>query len=107
MPRPAGCLMITGMVDKPTFLVRYRYVPEMESRRAPHRTAHLEWLRRLADAGKLVLAGATLEPVDTGLLIFRAEDAYAVRRMLLDDPYAHANLIVSHTVRSIGLAVGG
>jgi uncharacterized protein len=99
--------MITGMVDKPTFLVRYRYVPEMESRRTPHRTAHLEWLRRLFETGRLVLAGATLEPVDTGLLIFRADDTYAVRQLLLDDPYAHANLIVRVTVRPIGLAFGG
>ncbi|MBT8225000.1 MAG: hypothetical protein HKP61_11830 [Dactylosporangium sp.] len=90
-----------------TFVVTYRYVPEMEHRRTPHRQDHLRWLRELAETDRLVLAGATRDPVDTAILIVRAEDAYAVRRLLLDDPYARASLIVDTTVRPIGLAVGG
>ncbi|MEH1127434.1 YciI family protein [Micromonospora sp. CPCC 206061] len=91
----------------PTFLVMYQYVPDMEQRRTEHRPAHLDWLRQLADAGRMVLAGATLDPVDTAVLVVRGEDVLAVRRMLLDDPYAAANLIVGVTVRPMGVAVGG
>jgi uncharacterized protein YciI len=91
----------------PTFVVTYRYVPDMEQRRTPHRPDHLDWIRGLAAAGTVLLAGATLDPVDTAILIFRAADGYAVRRLLLDDPYARANLIVDAAVRPIGLAVGG
>jgi uncharacterized protein YciI len=100
--------MIVGMAEGlRTFMVMYRYVPEMEERRVPHRQEHLGWLREAAEAGQLILAGATRDPVDTGILIVRAEDGYAVRRLLLDDPYARANLIVGITVRQVGLAVGG
>lgn len=100
--------MIGGMTETlPTFLVIYQYVPDMEQRRTPHRPAHLDWLRERAEAGRLILAGATLDPVDTAVLIFRGEDVLAVRRMLLDDPYAAANLITGVTVRPMGLAVGG
>jgi uncharacterized protein YciI len=100
--------MIVGMAENlRTFMVMYRYVPEMEKRRTPHRPDHLAWLREAAEAGQMILAGATLEPVDTGILIVRAEDAHAVRRLLLDDPYAKANLIVGITIRPVGLAVGG
>jgi uncharacterized protein len=90
-----------------TFMVTYRYVPGMEQRRTPHREAHLAWLREQAGAGRLLLAGATRDPVDTGLLLVRATDPEAVRRLLRDDPYAAANLIAGVTVRPIGLAVGG
>ena len=93
--------------DRPTFLVIYRYVEDMENRRTPYRPEHLGWLGRLHEAGRLVLAGATREPVDTGVLIFRDDDADAVRQLLTEDPYAKAGLITGVEVRPIGLAFGG
>lgn len=93
--------------DVSTFLVTYRYVPDMEQRRAQRRADHLAWLRAGAEEGWMVLAGATLDPVDSAVLIVKASDGYAVRRRLLDDPYASANLIVGVEVRPIGLAIGG
>lgn len=100
--------MIVGMADQlPAFVVTYRYVPDMEHRRTPYRQSHLDWLRGLAAAGVLALAGATSDPVDTGILVVRAQDAFAVRRLLLDDPYAAANLIVEVSVRPFGVAIGG
>jgi uncharacterized protein len=90
-----------------TFLVIYTYVADMEQRRVPHRQDHLAWLRELADGGTLLLAGATREPVDNGVLVLRAADVHEVRRLLLDDPYAAANLISGVVVRPLGLAVGG
>jgi len=96
------------MAEQPsTFLVVYRYVPDMERRRAPHREAHLEWLRELAAGGQVVLAGAVLDPVDSAVLVIRAQDLHAARQMLLDDPYARANLITEVVTRPMGLAVGG
>ncbi len=93
--------------DLPTFLVTYQYVPDMESRRAPYRQDHLVWLRALAGAGQLVFAGATVEPVDTGLLVVRGASVLDVRHLLLRDPYAQADLITAVTVRRLGIAVGG
>jgi uncharacterized protein len=90
-----------------TFLVTYRYVPDMEQLRTPVRPDHLAWLRQLADAGQLLLAGATIGPVDSAILLFRAEDSYAVRQLLIGDPYAKANLVVDASIRQIGLAIGG
>ncbi|GLI02505.1 hypothetical protein Pa4123_77830 [Phytohabitans aurantiacus] len=99
--------MIGGMAETlPTFLVIYQYVPDMEQRRTESRPAHIAWLKERAEAGRLILAGATLDPVDSAVLIVRGEDILAVRRMLLDDPYAAANLIVGVTVRPMGVAVG-
>jgi uncharacterized protein YciI len=91
----------------PTFLASYTYVPDMEQRRTAHRPDHLAFLRGLADRGTLLLAGATLEPVDAAVLILRASDVHEVRRLLLDDPYSVANLITGVTVRPFGIAIGG
>lgn len=101
------CWMIEPMAELSTFLVTYRYVPGMEERRGPSRPDHLAWLRGLADAGTMLVAGATLDPVDSAVLIVRAVDVHAVRHLLLDDPYAKANLIVEVSVRPMGLAIGG
>ena len=90
-----------------SFLAIYTYVADMEQRRVPHREAHLAWLRGLAERGTLLVAGATREPPDTGMLVLRGADVLEVRRLLLDDPYAAANLIVGVVVRSFGLAIGG
>lgn len=91
----------------PTFVVTYQYVPEMAERRTPHRQAHLDWLNEHAATGRLILAGAVQDPVDSAILVFRGADQHAVRRLLVDDPYAAANLIVGVTIRAIGLAIGG
>ena len=100
--------MIVGMADnQPTFLVTYSYVPDMENRRTPHRQDHLDWLRAEEEAGRLILAGAMLEPVDGAVLLVRADDSYQVRQWLLHDPYAKAGLITGVTVRKLGLAIGG
>lgn len=95
------------MTELPTFVVIYRYVPDMEHRRTPHREEHLGWLRELAGQGTLLLAGAVQDPVDSAVLVVRAEGLHAVRRLLIDDPYAKADLITEVTARPIGLAVGG
>jgi uncharacterized protein YciI len=79
----------------------------MEQRRVPYREDHLAWLRGLAEAGTMVLAGATREPADTAVLVVRGADLIEVRRLLLDDPYAAGNLISGVVVRPMGLAVGG
>jgi len=89
-----------------TFLVIYTYVQDMDNRRLPYRPDHLAWVRGLADQGRLLLAGATQDPVDTGVQVVRAGDVREVRELLLDDPYAAANLITGVVVRPLGLAVG-
>jgi uncharacterized protein YciI len=92
------------MADQ-TFAVRYDYVPDMESRRDPHREGHLAFLRSAAEQGRLVLAGALTDPVDTGWLVVRAASEHAAYAMVHEDPYARAGLIRSITVRPIVVVV--
>ena len=47
---------------------------------------HFERLERLVAEGVVVLAGPTLGPVNTGILVFDADDEAAAQRLLDEDP---------------------
>ncbi|MGD0069216.1 MAG: YciI family protein [Streptosporangiaceae bacterium] len=47
---------------------------------------HFERLQRLLASGQLILAGPTLGTVNTGLVIFKAPDEQAARRVMAEDP---------------------
>jgi uncharacterized protein YciI len=49
---------------------------------------HFKWLARLLEEGHLVLAGATLGAVNTGIAVFEAPDEATARRIVAEDPAA-------------------
>ena len=77
-------------------LLVYEYVDDMTTRRAPHREAHLELIKRYQADGRLVIAGGIGVPVHGGLLAFR--DAADAEAFAAEDPYAAAGLITSSRV---------
>jgi uncharacterized protein YciI len=50
---------------------------------------HFQRLQRLLADGQLILAGPTLGPVNTGLVIFDAPDEQAARQVMAEDPVVH------------------
>jgi hypothetical protein len=48
----------------------YEYVDDIVERRAAHRGAHLAWISRWRDDGKLVLAGAVGSPPHGAAIVF-------------------------------------
>ena len=77
-------------------LLVYEYVDDMTTRRAPHREAHLELIKRYHADGRLAIAGGIGVPVHGGLLAFR--DAADAEAFAAEDPYAAAGLITSSRV---------
>jgi uncharacterized protein YciI len=49
---------------------------------------HFKWLGGLLQEGLLVLAGATLGAVNTGIAVFEAPDEATARRIVSEDPAA-------------------
>lgn len=47
---------------------------------------HFQRLQGLLASGQLILAGPTLGPVNTGLVVFDAADEQAARQVMEDDP---------------------
>lgn len=70
------------------FMTTYSYTADTETR-LRLRPAHSEWLRSLGDTN--VLSGPT--DAATGVLVFEAADAAAVRALLGHDPF-HAGGVI-------------
>jgi len=94
-------------MSDPTYAVSYGYVPDMDSRREPHRADHLAFLRSNGEQGSLVLAGALTDPVDGAWFVVRAASEQAAYALMSEDPYVKAGLVRSITVRSIAVVVPG
>lgn len=65
-----------------------------------HMILHLQ-----GDKGKLVLAGALLEPVDGGLLVFKGASVEEIESFVASDPYVQNSLVVDSSVRPFGAVV--
>ncbi len=80
------------------YVLAYDYVPDILERRAPHRVAHLDLVRRLHDDGVIVMAGAAGDPVDSALFVFRGPDDRPAREFVAADPYCAAGLVTAHRI---------
>lgn len=88
-----------------TYAVIATYVENAVERRAPYREAHLAYLRKLKDAGKVVMAGAFADPVDAALIIYQAANKEEVEEMLKNDPYMQNGLWPRVTIREWNVVV--
>jgi uncharacterized protein YciI len=79
-------------------LLLYTYVPDMAQRRGPYREAHLANIQAEKDAGRILLAGATGNPVDGGALAWEGVSAEHVEAFVAADPYMAAGLIVGYRI---------
>ena len=77
-------------------LLTYTYVEDMAARREPYRDGHLALIREAADAGRLLIAGATGKPPAGGVLVFA--DADAAEDFVARDPYGEAGLVTAHKI---------
>lgn len=77
-------------------ILRYEYVDDIVERRAEHRDAHLEAIRRYHADGRIVIAGAVGDPPRSGLIVFR--DAADARAFAESDPYVRAGLVTERTI---------
>ena len=58
------------MTAGPHTVLVYDYVADVMERRAPHRDAHLAWIREWVDGGLLLSAGALADPPTGALFVF-------------------------------------
>lgn len=82
----------------PYLILTYSYVPDILERRAPYRDEHLATLAGLHADGRLVMAGATGEPVDSAVFVFAGDDPQVVADWMAVDPYVAAGLVTGHSV---------
>ncbi|WP_227980949.1 YciI family protein [Nocardia spumae] len=78
----------------PIFAVHYTYSDATTAARDEHRPRHREWLSNLLDQG-VVLSSGPYADGSGALILFRAEDAAAMDRLLAADPFARHDLIAA------------
>lgn len=88
------------------FLLFYQVTPDYVERRAAFREAHLKLAWESAARGELVLGGALTDPVDTAVLLFKADSASIVHDFAKNDPYVKHGLVANWTVREWLTVVG-
>ncbi len=88
------------------FLLFYDFAPDYEVRRADFREQHLARAWPASARGELILAGALTQPLDTGILLFKAESAATAEDFARSDPYVINGLVTAWRVREWITAVG-
>lgn len=87
------------------FAALFTLVENAVERRAPHREAHLAYVRGLKAEGRVVMGGAFADPVDAALIIYRAESSADVEKMIEADPYMKNGLWPKVAIREWTVAV--
>ncbi|WAL65784.1 YciI family protein [Amycolatopsis cynarae] len=85
-----------------SFLVETRYVPDKYGEVRPR---HREYLRKLAEEGVCLVAGP-LADGSGGVMLFRAEDAEALQKILDTDPYHLEGALAERSVREYTPVLG-
>ena len=88
------------------YVLFYEYVPDIVTKRQPHRAKHLELLQGLFNRGALVMAGAWANPVDGAGLVFRADDDQIVKSFVECDPYVVNGLVKRWRIREWTVVIG-
>lgn len=88
------------------YFLYYEVSDDYLERRATFRAEHLKLAWQAHARGELVLAGALADPVDTGVLLFKADSPEAVERFAAADPYVQHGLVKRWTIRPWTTVVG-
>ena len=88
------------------FLLTLDYVEGMVEKRGPYREEHLDGAKKAADEGYCVMAGALLEPVDTGVFVFKNTTKEKIEAFVQNDAYYKAGLVPKYSIRPWMVVVG-
>jgi uncharacterized protein YciI len=79
-------------------LLLYTYVADMAQRRGPYRKAHLAHIAAEQAAGRILLAGATGDPVSGGAMAWAGVTADHIEAFVAADPYNAPGLISGYRI---------
>lgn len=83
----------------PHYLLVYDVTSDYLERRAEFRSAHLQKAWASAGRGELVMGGALDNPLDSAILLFKADSPRVVEEFAETDPYVLNGLVKHWRVR--------
>jgi uncharacterized protein len=86
------------------FLVTYRFHPDWQERRTPHREAHLALAAAWNADGRLIQGMTVGEPPHTGMTVLAVDDLAAAQAFADADPYVTEGVVAEHRVEPLALA---
>ncbi len=91
----------------PYLILEYTLAEDYLQRRTTYRAEHLALLEQAHRSGELVMAGALSDPADRSVLVWTDTDPQAPHRFVSVDPYVANGVVVSWTLRTWNVVVGG
>ncbi len=88
------------------FLLTYKYVPDVLTKRVPLRAEHLQLAQRYASEGKILLGGALTDPVDSAAVIFKTDTKEDIEKFVEADPYVQKGIVTEYKIREWNVVVG-
>lgn len=88
------------------YILFYQTVEDYVEKRKPYREAHLAYVKKFHDEGKLLMAGALADPADSAVLIFKGNDPSVAEEFVKNDPYVKNSLIKEWKVRPWTVVIG-
>jgi uncharacterized protein YciI len=88
------------------YLLFYEVGEDYMTRRAEFRSAHLELAWAASERGELLLGGALADPIDTALLLFKADSPSVAENFARVDPYVTNGIVKRWSVRPWNTVAG-
>ena len=79
-------------------LLLYTYAEDVAERRGPYREAHLAHIAAEQAAGRILMAGATGDPVSGGAIAWEGVTMQQIESFVAADPYNAAGLITGYRI---------
>ena len=83
------------------YLLFYDFTPDYVTRRTPFRNEHLALAWAAAARGELIVGGAVGDPVESGILMFKADSPAVAERFAQADPYVRHGVVTAWRVRPL------
>ena len=88
------------------YILTYEYVEDYLEKRKPHRKDHFDHVSPYIKSGNLLLGGATANPADKGIIIYKGLTKDQIQDIVKNDPYYKAGIIKHFSIREWTVVVG-
>jgi uncharacterized protein len=88
------------------YLLFYEVGEDYVTRRGEFRSAHLALAWAASERGELLLGGALADPIDTSLLLFKADSPAVAENFARVDPYVTSGIVKRWRVRQWNTVAG-
>lgn len=87
-------------------MLTYKYVPDVVTKRAPLRAAHLQLAQQYSAEGKILLGGAFADPIDSAAVVFKTDTKEDVEKFVHADPYVQNGIVTEWKIREWTVVLG-